>query len=263
MGRLFVRSAEFVTLLNLVPCINDYYDERGRRAKAETEVFNNRVKVILFLITVGVGALTMWEKCSSLTAKKAADTTKQAPDSSGRPDKGQHRPKYASLAHKRHVKPDSKPANSEGHLGSGESPVIRGGETRVEKPVTRVMGPIQVANAEDIEFKLLSAEGSVRAQTIRMTVILTNRAANRFIWSDVHSIIDANGNEYLITSFTNGASTYDSHVPLDTDVPRKCTYMFKGGPSVTMIKLFKFQYQHKMLDDPTAVEFRDVPVEWK
>jgi len=244
--------------------MNDYYDERGRRAKMETEVFNNRVKVILFLITVGVGVLTMWEKCSSLTAKKAVDTAKQGPDSSGRPEKGQHRSETASLTHKRHLKPDLKPATSEGHLGNGESPVSRDGTPPVEKPVTRVIAPIQIADAEDIEFKLLSAEGSVRAQTIRMTVILTNRAANRFIWSDVHSITDGNGNEYLIKSFTNGASAYDIHVPLDTDVPRKCTYTFGGIlPTVATIKLFKFQYQHKMLDDPTSVEFRDIHIDWK
>lgn len=244
--------------------MNDYYDERGRRAKMETEVFNNRVKVILFLITVGVGVLTMWEKCSSLSAKKAVDTAKQAADSLSPPEKGQHKAETASLAHKRHLKPDSKPATSEGHLGNRETSVTSGANPPAERSVPRVIVPIQIANAEDIEFKLFSAEGSKRAQTIRMTVILTNRAANRFIWSDVHSIIDANGNEYLIKSFTNGASAYDAHVPLDTDVPRKCTYTFGGIlPTVAMIKLFKFQYQHKSLDDPNAVEFRDIPIDWK
>ena len=123
---------------------------------------------------------------------------------------------------------------------------------------------MQTTEVEDIELKLLSAEGSSRAQTIRMTVVLTNHAANRFIWSAVESIIDPDGNEYLLKSFTNGASAYDNHIPLDTEVPRKCTYTFGGVlPSVKTIRLFKFRYRHKSLDDPNAVEFRDIPIDWR
>lgn len=65
-------------------------------------------------------------------------------------------------------------------------------------------------------------------------------------------------------SFTNGASSYDDHVALNTGVPIKCTYTFGGVlPDVKMIKLFKFEYRHRSLDDPIGVEFRDVPVEWR
>jgi hypothetical protein len=49
-----------------------------------------------------------------------------------------------------------------------------------------------------------------------------------------------------------------------SNVPIKLTYAFGGVlPNVRNIKLFKFEYRHKSLDDPISVEFRDVPIEWK
>lgn len=221
---------------------------------------------IAFVVTVltGItGLITIWDRCSSIIHKPAADSVTQVIDSPARPANALHRPEFSVLPHKHHPKTDMKPVSAErpednpgGESGQGvaAAPVL--------KPTPRL--PLQLAYAEDIEFTLLSAEGSKQAQTIKITLVLTNRAANRFIWSAVESISDPDGNEYLIKSFTNGASAYDIHIPLDTDVPRKCTYTFGGIlPAVKTIKLFKFRYRHKSLDDPNSVEFRDIPVDWK
>jgi hypothetical protein len=246
--------------------MSDYDDnDQARRAGNKTTIFNNRVKVLLFLMTLATGTLTIWEKCSSLAQKTSTDTAKPAADSSAHVVKSLHRSETTNVAHKRHPKTDSKPATGETQPESrqdGQSGKVV--ESPFERPILRTSAPLQKTNEEDIEFKLVSAEGSARAQTIKMTVVLTNRAANRYIWSAVHSITDSEGNEYLLRSFTNGASAYDIHVALDTDVPKKCTYTFGGIlPTVKLIKLFKLLYRHKSLDDPNSVEFREIPIDWK
>ena len=254
--------------------MSNYSDDRARLARNSRDIFDNRVKGILFLIAVGVGLVTMWDKCSSSTHQvvTAADSTKRRAEDSAAVA---HRVATVTNQHRRHSKVEPKTAGSGVKTQNDDRTAASGTPAGSDKsqpvkndgpPVTtpRVARPLQTTEVEDIEFKLLSAEGSSRAQTIRMTVVLTNHAANRFIWSAVQSITDADGNEYLLKSFTNGALSYDDHIPLDTEVPRKCTYTFGGVlPSVKMIRLFKFRYRHKSLDDPDAVEFRDIPVDWR
>lgn len=237
--------------------------ERADNAKYQTDIFNNRVKVVLFLLTVGTGALTIYEKCVNIRHTVKTETTKPATDSVGQPGAVHHATTTASL-HRRHSKAESKPATADSESAGPEVGRINAAKPPVEKAAPKPPVPLQTAEAEDIEFRLVSAEGSARAQTIRMTLVLTNHAANRFIWSAVESISDADGNEYPLKSFTNGASSYDIHIPLDTEAPRKCTFTFGGVlPSVKMIRMFKFRYRHKSLDDPNAVEFRDLPIHWR
>lgn len=234
--------------------MNNPLDDRARRAESETKIFNNRVKVILFLLAVGIGVLTIVDKFSSLSHNPAAETGKQRIV-----DSGSTHPAVGALSAKRHH-PRSEMNSA---TGADRSEHEQDGKSGMP-PVARTATPLQTTELEDIEFKLLSAEGNSRAQTIKMTVLLTNHAANRYIWSAVESISDADGNEYMLRSFTNGASAYDNHIPLDTEVPRKCTYTFAGVlPGVKLIKLFKFRYRHKSLDDPDEVPFRDIPINWK
>jgi hypothetical protein len=251
-----------------------YSDDQARLARNSNDVFNNRVKVIVFLIAFGTGLVTIWDKCSSSThhVVTAADSTRQRAEDSAA---NAHRPPTITSSRRRHVKVEPKTAGSgvktqnDDRTVGGVTPAggDKNQQVKSDGPsvgVPRVVRPLQTTEVEDIEFTLLSAEGSSRAQTIRMTVVLTNHAANRFIWSAVESMSDADGNEYLLKSFTNGASSYDNHIPLDTEVPRKCTYTFGGVlPSVKTIRLFKFRYRHKSLDDPNVVEFRDIPIDWR
>lgn len=121
---------------------------------------------------------------------------------------------------------------------------------------------INVINADNIEFKLLKAEGNAQSQTITCTLVLTTHAPNWYINSSVKSIIDINGNEYKLKSHTIGAKSYGA-VALNTGVPIKCTYTFRGVlPSVKIIKLFKFEYTHSA-GEPFYVEFRDITIDWQ
>ncbi|MDF2515230.1 MAG: hypothetical protein K0R59_526 [Sphingobacterium sp.] len=118
-------------------------------------------------------------------------------------------------------------------------------------------------NTDHILFKLTKVEGDSKAQTVTCTIVLTTSAANWYINSDVRSIIDIDGNEYRLKSFTNGASDYLTAIQLNTDVPIKCTYTFEGIlPAVKMIKLFKFGYSHS-LGEPYFVDFKDLSIDWK
>ncbi|MFA4978973.1 MAG: hypothetical protein WC589_15770 [Sphingobacterium sp.] len=122
---------------------------------------------------------------------------------------------------------------------------------------------IKEVSTDNIHFKLTKVEGDSKAQTVTCTVVLTTSAANWYINSDVRSIIDVDGNEYTLKSFTNGASNYLTAIKLNTDVPIKCTYTFKGIlPTVKMIKLFKFGYSHS-LGEPYFVDFKDLSIDWK
>jgi len=168
------------------------------------------------------------------------------------------------VAHKRHPRaPVTRPADG-AEVGPGQDAGNRGTALAVSTPVTAPKVALQWAFQDNTEFKLLSAEGSTRGQTVKMTVVLTTKSANWGMWTAVKSIIDGDGNEYQLKSFMNGASAYDSRVQLITDVPIKCSYTFGGIlPSVKVIKLFQFRYSHRSLDDPISVEFRDIPVTWR
>jgi len=122
---------------------------------------------------------------------------------------------------------------------------------------------INDVTTDNILFKLTKVEGDSKAQTVTCTIVLTTSAANWYINSDVRSIIDIDGNEYRLKSFTNGASDYLTAIQLNTDVPIKCTYTFEGIlPAVKMIKLFKFGYSHSA-GEPYFIDFKDLSIDWK
>jgi hypothetical protein len=88
-------------------------------------------------------------------------------------------------------------------------------------------------------------------------------SANDYISSQVNSIIDIDGNEYLLKSYTLGAKSYGD-ISLFTDVPIKCTFTFGGVlPAVKMIKLLKFDYVHPTTYKRNFVEFRDLSISWQ
>lgn len=130
------------------------------------------------------------------------------------------------------------------------------------KNALKIGKPIKEVNSDNIDFKLLKFEGNSKSQTITATLTLKTSAANWYIMSSVKSVIDIDGNEYKLKSYTVGASSYQK-IDFNTDVPIKCTYTFDGvSPAVKVIKLFKFDYTHR-LGEKYFVEFRDLSVDWK
>lgn len=160
-----------------------------------------------------------------------------------------------SLVSQGQATPDCKPIKAELDKVKAENEYL--------KNALKIGKHMNVITSDKIEFKLLKAEGNAKSQTVTFTFVLTTSAANWYINSGVRSIIDIDGNEYKLKSFTNGASNWDKSIDLHTDVPIKCTYTFEGIlPYVKIIKLFKYNYSHSA-GEPYAVEFRDIPLEWK
>jgi len=240
-------------------------DQRARDADARNKIWQYRTRRIVLFFLISGGILTILDKCPSIFRTTHANVVAPVSSDSAKQEKNQGKAQNASLSHKSHRrKPDvetpARDENVQGSIKMSDNTAM----PAVVRPKPKLPYPVQVTNSDDIEFKLLNAEGSSRAQTIKMTMVLTTSDANRYIWSAVNSIIDPEGNEYKLKSFTNGASAYDTHIALNTGVPIKLTYTFGGVlPNVKYIKLFKFEYRHKSLDDNIPIEFRDVFVDWR
>lgn len=234
--------------------------------------FNYRWRYVFLFFTIATGVVTLWEKCGPPARRSATQIAVAPTDSSSHLTNNFHKKETAPVTHKHHI--SGGPAKPEGQNGGttadgtgsgGEGKVLPSGTSTapvMPKP-TPLAAPLERAMADDIEFRLMRAEGSIRAQTIKMTVVLVTTAADWDIREMVQSIIDDQGNEYSLKSFTNGASPYDNKIILNTGVPIRCTFTFGGVlPAVGMIKLFKFPYWGKG-SQPSYVEFRDIPIQWK
>lgn len=122
---------------------------------------------------------------------------------------------------------------------------------------------VKTQNSDNTEFKLIKVEGDSKAQKVTLTFVLTTNKANWYIMSDVNSMMDIDGNEYKLSSYLIGASSYLGMINLNTGVPIKCSYTFGGIlPDVKIVKFFKFGYTHRA-GEPFTTEFRDLAINWK
>ncbi|HTJ12542.1 MAG TPA: hypothetical protein VL547_10975 [Dinghuibacter sp.] len=243
--------------------MNDSFERRVRDAEGRKKIFENRVKYILFFLTVFGAFLTMWDKCAHLFQTTPPDDTRKqfvdTPTTPIRNFRSRHpratKAMSSTLAHTpRPILPQALPKDL--------SQAPPQGAPRVS-PQSPPQTPLEILYADNTEFALLSAVGSVGAQTIKMTMVLKTSAANWQIAEEVQSIIDDEGNEYRMRSYMNGATGSNPFIQLTTEVPIKCTYTFEGVlPGIRAIKLFKFLYfgRHSSLSE---VEFRDIPITWR
>ncbi len=226
----------------------EQFDKKVSTAEGRKKIFDNKVKYIAFSALILTAMLGLWTKLSSSNKKNETAIRNVAKDDTNilKPQEQQGLETTLTPENKNPqgaVPEEAKNENSPAPLKSGSS--------------------IQIITSDHIEFKLLSVIGIAKTQSVTFTMILTTSAANWYINSRVKSIIDTEGNEYRLKSFTIGASDYISTVDLITDVPIKCTYTFGGVLSdVKTIKLFKYDYSHSA-GEPFAAEFRDIPVDWK
>ncbi|HWK03744.1 MAG TPA: hypothetical protein VNS58_08935 [Puia sp.] len=96
------------------------------------------------------------------------------------------------------------------------TPNISKREAPVPETVIKTSEPIQIESSDNIEFKLTKATGSSRSQSVTLTLVLTTSVSNWYIMSAVHSIMDGEGNEYKLKSFTIGSNNYHPKVELTT-----------------------------------------------
>lgn len=140
------------------------------------------------------------------------------------------------------------------------------------KKVLSLNEPIVSATKGDLEFTITKIEGNIKAQTVTIEILIKNSGKNlEAFTTGVNSILDPNGNEYLLGKAYYGAEEARfSTAKLFRDAPLKCKYIFKGiEPEIKMIKLFNFPVKYHVpgtnsfdfVDD--SVEFRDFKISWK
>jgi hypothetical protein len=262
--------------------IKDAFQAEVALHEGKKKRWDNQTKYFVFsfsVLSVILTIITLWEKCAP--NKKVVDpvTAQQhvvAPDSTVK--NGNTPPKKDPLTAKKHhprtiaantsspstaLNPNGQPRQT-GQTEPAGSPAQTVQHTERTEPVIPPPSNtvLRTARNDDIEFKLIKAEGNKSAQTITLTLLLTNSAANALIQTRVHSIFDTDGNEYLMKSHRHGAETFSSSIPLTTGVPIRCVYVFGGVlPSARTIRLFTFAYLQQS-GQTHSVEFRDIFVDW-
>ena len=121
----------------------------------------------------------------------------------------------------------------------------------------------QTQTDNDISFKVTSVIGDRKNQTVIVTVIVTNKAANKEGYStNVSSFTSEEGEEFKLKSVLIGKDPYPKTI--FTDAPLKTTYVFEGIlPKVDKIKLLPFKYVWNLGGKIGQVEFRDLPITWR
>jgi hypothetical protein len=121
----------------------------------------------------------------------------------------------------------------------------------------------------DVEYTLVKCQGSAKAQTVTLTFLLTNSAANQVRKITRLKAIDEQGDEYAVEGYQaklgSGSSVYTT---LATGVPIKAVVVVpKILPKVKTFKLVTFTvYGENHPASPAGgnidLEYRDVAISW-
>lgn len=115
-----------------------------------------------------------------------------------------------------------------------------------------------------VDFALIKCQGNAKAQTVTVTLLVTNRAANQRLQFVSAKAIDDQGDEY---------PTYDIHIgsggigsTITTGIPVKAVFIIpKVLPATKMFRLFSAPV-YKFDSGPngeTAIDFRNLTISWK
>ena len=123
----------------------------------------------------------------------------------------------------------------------------------------KINTPITKTTLEEVEISIVKIEGNSTNQTVVVTLLLNNKAANRtFQWnlSDMKAV-DVEGNSYKINP-DHGRNIIHTDVPVRSQV-----VIQQVLPKTKIIKLLALPFYplHPNTRSPIA-EFRDLPVEW-
>ena len=140
------------------------------------------------------------------------------------------------------------------------------------KKALSINEPIVSANKGDLEFSVTKVEGNIKAQTVTIEVLIKNSGKNlEAFTTGINSILDPNGNEYLLGKAYYGAEEARfTSAKLFRDAPLRCKYIFNGvQPEIKYVKLFNFPVKYHVPGTNSfdfveeGVEFRDFKITWK
>lgn len=121
-----------------------------------------------------------------------------------------------------------------------------------------INAPISTTTLEDVEISIVKIEGNSTSQTVVVTLLLNNKAANRnFQWYGVDmKAVDVEGNLYKI-------KPDHSRNIIHTDVPVRSQVVIQQIlPKTKIIKLLALPFFSHTGSRSLIAEFRDLPVEW-
>lgn len=130
--------------------------------------------------------------------------------------------------------------------------------------ISEVSEKSQTAN--EIYFKVVSAVGNRKDQTVTVTLRITNKDANKATFNtNVRSCTSDEGDVFTLRSSAVGAG---ANITLFTDAPVKATYTFAGIlPKISSIKLlavpFGYINQASNSYEQGQIELRDISIIWK
>jgi hypothetical protein len=131
-------------------------------------------------------------------------------------------------------------------------------ENEYLKKALGILSPLKTVTANKIDFTISKCEGNVKEQTIDLTLILTNHAANTDISFSKAVAVDIEANEYKTDKISVGNG--NSFNKIYTDVPVKTIIKFeKVLPSVKMLKIIAIEF----IGNNGDFEYKDIPVTWK
>ncbi len=131
-------------------------------------------------------------------------------------------------------------------------------ENEYLRKTLKILAPVKSVNFENIDFSILTCEGSIKEQTIRLTLLITNRAANTEISFRKSNAVDIQGNEFQSSDIHIGCGS--SRGKVYTDVPVKAIIEFsKILPATKLLKLIAIEFT----GNKGGFEFKDIPVTWK
>jgi len=139
-------------------------------------------------------------------------------------------------------------------LAAGGSPMAPAGPPA---PTT------QQQTVQKVDFVLAKCEGNAKAQTVTVTLLLTNAGPNRALQSEGVKAVDGQGEEYTTYDIRIGAGGIRNN--LATGVPIKAVFVIpKVLPATKAFKLLSCPvYDTTSPGRSIGVEFRDVAIAWK
>jgi hypothetical protein len=131
------------------------------------------------------------------------------------------------------------------------------------KQTLGMMEPIQNIVQNGVELKITKVDGSIKEQTLTVTLLLTNHKANdEFQFEAAVQAIDIQGNEYKTSEISIGNSGVRNK--LFTDVPIVVKVKFSNVLPITrMFKILNLVSYQVGIFDASNFEYRDLEIHWK
>ena len=140
-------------------------------------------------------------------------------------------------------------------------PQLTGGQPTASTPAPTSLPLPQTV--DKVKFTLVKCQGNAKSQTVTVTLLLTNAAANRDLQFEKVKAVDAQGEEYQTFDIHIGAGGIRNN--LATGVPIKTVFVIpKVLQTTKSLKVLSCSiYDNANPGRTVGIEFRDVAVAWK